>query len=74
MHDDPLEIFAMMAQGLATDSEGSIMPHVSVHVMNGVQDFRTMRVTTSFRVKAIHVLIDTGSTQNFLNHNIDKML
>lgn len=66
---DSAEMFAMMPQGLATDAEGSIMPHVSVHAMNGTYDFRTMRVTTTIKGKVIQVLIDTGSTHNFLDHN-----
>lgn len=50
---DPAQILSMIGQGLATDSEGLIMPHVSVHAMNGLYDFKTMRVTTSLKGKAI---------------------
>lgn len=42
--------------------------------MNGIHDFRTMRVTDSVKGKAIHVLIDTGSTHNFLDYNSARKL
>lgn len=71
---DPGELLAMMAQGLETDSEGSILPHVSMHEMNGIHDFRTMRVTVSVKGKAVQVLIDTGSTHNFLDRDTAKKL
>lgn len=54
--------------------EGSILPHVSVHAMTGLYDFRIMRVATSVKGKAVHVLIDTGSTQNFLDLDSAKSL
>lgn len=71
---DPTELLSMIAQGLETDSEGLILPHVSVHALNGIHDFRTIRVTTSIRRKAIQVLIDTGSTHNFLDMKTAKRL
>lgn len=58
-------MFAMMAHGLATDFEGIIMSHVSVHSMNNTHDFKTLRVTISVRGKGIQVLIDTGNIYNF---------
>ncbi|KAF3652903.1 hypothetical protein FXO37_17281 [Capsicum annuum] len=60
---DNVELFAMMAQGFPTDVEGSIMPCVSVHAMNGVYDCKKVRVTSTVKGKAVQVLIDTGSTQ-----------
>lgn len=41
---------------------------VSVHALSGVHDYRTMRVRGSFKGKVIHILIDTGSTHNFLDY------
>jgi len=66
---DPADVLPMIDQGLETDNEGAILPHVSVHAMNGSHDFRTMRVTVSVKGKAVHVLIDTGSTHSFLDLN-----
>ncbi|KAG5600366.1 hypothetical protein H5410_031736 [Solanum commersonii] len=71
---DPAEFFTMIGQGLEIDNEGAILPHVSVHAMNGSHDFRTMRVTVSVKGKVVHVLIDTGSAHNFLNLNTSKKL
>ncbi|PHT42008.1 hypothetical protein CQW23_20862 [Capsicum baccatum] len=48
---DNVELFAMMARGFPTDAEGSIMPCVSVHAMNGVYDFKTTRITSSGKGK-----------------------
>ncbi|KAF3660763.1 Subtilisin-like protease SBT3.3 [Capsicum annuum] len=59
-------------EGLETNNEREILPHVLVYAMNGIHDFRTMRVTASIKAKAIHVLIDTGSTYNFLDYNIAR--
>jgi len=64
----------MIDQDLETNIEGAILPHVSVHAMNGSHDFKTMRVTVSVKGKAVHVLIDTGSTHNFLDLNTSKKL
>lgn len=48
---DPVELLTTITHGLETASEGSILPHVFVHAMNGIHDFRTMRVTTSIKEK-----------------------
>ncbi|OIT26376.1 hypothetical protein A4A49_56933, partial [Nicotiana attenuata] len=71
---DAAELLTIMAQGLETDEEGSILPLVSMHAVSGIHDFRTMRVTVSVKGKAVQVLIDTGSTHNFLDINIAKKL
>ncbi|PHT68550.1 hypothetical protein T459_28037 [Capsicum annuum] len=66
--------FTMIGQELETGENGSILPHVSVHAMNGVHDFRTMRVTVFVKEKVVHVLIDTRSTHNFLDLNTARRL
>lgn len=42
---DTAELLSMMGQNFETDQEGAILPHISVRAMNGIHDFRTMRVT-----------------------------
>ncbi|KAF3644752.1 hypothetical protein T459_23859 [Capsicum annuum] len=69
-----VELCAMMAQGFPTNEEGSIMPCVSVHTLNGVYDFKTIRVTSSVNGKAVQVLIDKGSTHNSLDLTTAKRL
>ncbi|KAK4382273.1 Retrovirus-related Pol polyprotein from transposon [Sesamum angolense] len=48
--------------------------HVSMHAMTGLHDYRTMRVTGNVRDKPMHILIDTGSTHNFLDLETAKRL
>ncbi|KAG8374641.1 hypothetical protein BUALT_Bualt10G0017100 [Buddleja alternifolia] len=48
--------------------------HVSVHAMTDIHDYRTMRVTGHAGGQNIHILIDTGSTRNFLDVNTAKRL
>ncbi|KAK4413521.1 hypothetical protein Salat_2764700 [Sesamum alatum] len=48
--------------------------HVSMHAMTGLHDYRTMRVTGNVRDKPVHILIDTGSTHNFLDLETAKRL
>ncbi|KAK4390037.1 hypothetical protein Sango_2067000 [Sesamum angolense] len=48
--------------------------YVSMHAMTGLHDYRTMRVTGNVRDKPVHILIDTGSTHNFLDLETAKRL
>ncbi|KAK4397677.1 hypothetical protein Sango_1243200 [Sesamum angolense] len=48
--------------------------YVSMHVMTGLPDYRTMRATWNVRDKPMHILIDTGSTHNFLYLETAKRL
>ncbi|GJY83096.1 putative mitochondrial protein [Tanacetum coccineum] len=43
---------------------------ISLHALNGVESFQTMRVTRHVGKQTLHILIDTGSTHNFLD--VDK--
>ncbi|GKG21594.1 hypothetical protein Tco_0384189, partial [Tanacetum coccineum] len=45
-------------------------PQISLHALNGVESFQTMRVTGHMGKQDLHILIDTGRTHNFLD--IDK--
>ncbi|KAH0748653.1 hypothetical protein KY290_027885 [Solanum tuberosum] len=47
---------------------------VSVHALSRVHDYRTMRVRGSSKGKVIHILIDTGSTHNFLDYETANRL
>ena len=39
---------------------------ISMNAMNGLPSFKTMRITSYVSKKPLHVLIDSGSTHNFL--------
>ena len=51
-------------------------PHISVHAISGTtaKGYKTMRVTVYVRKKPLHILIDSGSTNNFLDVEIAKKL
>ncbi|KAG8381885.1 hypothetical protein BUALT_Bualt05G0019300 [Buddleja alternifolia] len=48
--------------------------HVPMHAITGIHDFKTMRVTGVMKEKPIHILIDTGSTHNFMDLEAAKNL
>ena len=54
--------------------ETNLEPLISVNALTGVAKFRTMRVTGQVRKKPLHILIDSGSTHNFLDVNVAKKL
>ena len=51
-------------------------PQISVHAINGLgtNGYRTMRVTVFVRKRPLHILVDSGSTHNFLDVNVAKKL
>ena len=56
-------------------SESDVLePQISVNALTGVANFRTMRVTGYHKKTALHILIDNGSTHNFLDINMAKKL
>lgn len=55
------------------DKEGeAINYHISMNAMAGIHNYSTMRVTRSSKGKSINILIDTGSTHNFLDLQMAK--
>ncbi|KAG8371220.1 hypothetical protein BUALT_Bualt13G0064900 [Buddleja alternifolia] len=48
--------------------------HISMHAITGIHDFKTMRITGVLKGKPIHILIDTGSTHNFMDLEAAKTL
>ncbi|XP_019431364.1 PREDICTED: uncharacterized protein LOC109338552 [Lupinus angustifolius] len=49
-------------------------PHIYVNALTGVANFRTMRVTGKYNKKPLHILIDSGSTRNFLDRQVAKRI
>ncbi|KAK8942858.1 hypothetical protein KSP39_PZI008722 [Platanthera zijinensis] len=47
--------------------DDQLLPHLSVHALTGLPHFYTIRVTASYEGQPISVLIDSGSTHNFLD-------
>ncbi|XP_074318129.1 uncharacterized protein LOC141654920 [Silene latifolia] len=52
----------------------SIDPHISINALHGSQSFQTMRVTGYMGRKPLHILIDSGSTHNFLDLDLARKL
>ncbi|KAK8948890.1 hypothetical protein KSP39_PZI005307 [Platanthera zijinensis] len=59
---------------LVKEQQEDPIPHVSVHALDGTTHFQTMRVTTSYQGQPIYVLIDSGSTHNFLDSDTARRL
>ncbi|KAG7619515.1 Aspartic peptidase domain superfamily [Arabidopsis suecica] len=45
------------------------MPQISVNAVSGIAGYKTMRVKGTYEKKIIFILIDSGSTHNFLDPN-----
>ncbi|KAJ1425372.1 Tify domain [Sesbania bispinosa] len=45
---------------------------ISVHALSGVANFKTMHVTGHYQKHPVHILIDSGSTHNFLDIGFAK--
>lgn len=49
-------------------------PQLSLQALTGISNFQTMRVTGVHDKKLLHILLDSGSTHNFLDLKIAKSL
>ncbi|GAU25735.1 hypothetical protein TSUD_216660 [Trifolium subterraneum] len=49
-------------------------PQLSLQALNGVANYQTMRVTGMHEKKLLHILLDSGSTHNFLDLEVAKSL
>ncbi|PHT62766.1 hypothetical protein T459_33388 [Capsicum annuum] len=47
---------------------------ISVHALNGSLGFRTLRVIGYHSEKPLHILVDTGSSYNFIDPEVVKEL
>ena len=51
-----------------------MLPQLSINAMSGCPGFNTMRVNGHVGKKTIHILLDSGSTHNFLDEQLAKKL
>ncbi|GJX00586.1 reverse transcriptase [Tanacetum coccineum] len=54
--------------------EEEVMPQVSLNAMNGVNSYQTMRIKGHVGKQVVHMLIDCGSTHNFLDLQAAKRI
>jgi hypothetical protein len=56
-------------------AEEELQPHISLNALTGESSFKTMRVVGIVANKyKIHILVDTGSTHNFLDVAMAKRI
>lgn len=74
--DDGVRDLAMDVENQDDEGVEDENPLISIHAINGSSSkgFRTMRVTGRVGRKAVHILIDSGNTHNFLDLNLAKKL
>ncbi|KAD3068970.1 hypothetical protein E3N88_36850 [Mikania micrantha] len=54
--------------------DASVDPHLSLHAITGIPSYSTMKIVGAIGTKPLQILIDSGSTHNFLNDKIaDKL-
>jgi len=54
--------------------EAEIILQISMNAMNGSTGFHTMRVNGHVGKRTLHILVDSGSTHNFLDETFAKRL
>ncbi|GJT57984.1 RNA-directed DNA polymerase like protein [Tanacetum coccineum] len=51
-----------------------LQPQISLNALTGINNFQTMRVINTVGQHVVHILVDCGSTHNFLDKNMAKKL
>lgn len=59
---------------LQDEEEEEIIPQVSVNAVAGLSDYRTMKVKRVHNKRVVFILIDSGSTHNFMDEKVAKKL
>ncbi|KAK4391074.1 Retrovirus-related Pol polyprotein from transposon [Sesamum angolense] len=74
MHKEVKEKEEYQLHEVPNEEDDSSNFHISVNAMTGVHNFNTMRVIGCCKGKAIHILINTVSTHNFVDFQVDRRL
>ena len=61
-------------KGKVAFDEEELVPQISINTMSGHLGFNTMRVNGHKGKRTLHILIDSGSTYNFLNDHLARKL
>ncbi|GJX34501.1 gypsy/ty3 retroelement polyprotein [Tanacetum coccineum] len=71
-HDDCVE--SEQEHVIVSEVEEEVVPQVSLNAMNGVNSYQTMRIKGHVGKQALHMLVDYGSTHNFLDLQAAKRM
>lgn len=72
--DDSLEEETNPPAGTRSENVLTETPQLSLNAMTGVSSYQTMRVTGMHDKKLLQILLDSGSTHNFLDLDVAKKL
>lgn len=64
----------VVEQEVEHDTAAKIQPRISLNAVNGISDYNTMRVRGTFGKRTLFVLLDSGSTHNFLDPKVAAKL
>ncbi|GJX72498.1 hypothetical protein Tco_0309669 [Tanacetum coccineum] len=69
-------ILLLSKEGVVSTFHNSVdkQPLISLNALNGMNTYRTMRVKGCMGRNVLHVLVDSGSTHNFLDLQVAKKL
>ncbi|GKB42961.1 retrotransposable element Tf2 [Tanacetum coccineum] len=70
----PVEIEMGVEEGDEIMPVQEELPQISLNALNRANTFQTMRVTGKVGKHEIHILVDCGSTHNFLDNSIAKRI
>ena len=63
--EESAELLPETGDDLSEETE--VQPQISMLALSGAQGFQTMRITGLYGKTPLHILIDSGSTHNFLD-------
>ncbi|XP_071726817.1 uncharacterized protein [Rutidosis leptorrhynchoides] len=72
--DDEILVQEEEGEGELSVQSQDNAPYISLNALTGVSDYQTMRVTGQVNKIVFQILIDSGSTHNFLDINVAKKL
>ncbi|XP_056850923.1 uncharacterized protein LOC108825184 [Raphanus sativus] len=71
--DDEIALVEQIRETTISDDDDKV-PTISVHALNGAPTFNCMRLVRKYEKRKLHILIDPGSTHNFLDIQMAKGL
>ncbi|KAF2552548.1 hypothetical protein F2Q68_00036179 [Brassica cretica] len=72
--DEEIALVEQIRETTLEDDQDDKVPTISVHALNGCPTFNCMRLMGQYGKRKLHILIDPGSTHNFLDIQLAKGL